>query len=250
MTLTHDDLTQLLEMVRAGGDVDLVRESVEMVLQALIEAEATEVIGAGPHERSETRTNQRNGSRARLLSTKAGDVELRIPKLRRGSFFPAVLERRRRIDRALNVVASRAVTPNHLYYGDAQPNEKQVGDKGIDGRVRFHADEGRIGQAFVSVKGGRALNPGMVRDLAGTVQRDQADMGILIALNEPTRGMREQADKSGSYEAELTGQTYPKIQLITVADLMAGKRPTMPTAILPYLKAKPRDPDQLTLDGA
>jgi Transposase, Mutator family len=92
VALTHDDLTQLMEMVRAGGDVDVVRESVELVLQALIEAEVTEVIGTGPHERTEARTNQRNGARARLLSTKAGDVELRIPKLRRGSFFPAVLE--------------------------------------------------------------------------------------------------------------------------------------------------------------
>jgi putative transposase len=108
VALTHDDLTQLLEMVRAGGDVDVVRESVEMVLQALIEAEATEVIGAAPHERTEQRTNYRNGSRARLLSTKAGDVELRIPKLRTGSFFPSVLERRRRIDRALFAVVMEA----------------------------------------------------------------------------------------------------------------------------------------------
>jgi putative transposase len=108
VALTHDDLTQLLEMVRAGGDVDVVRESVEMVLQALIDAEATEVIGAGPHERTETRTNQRNGARGRLLSTKAGDVELRIPKLRTGSFFPSVLERRRRIDRALFAVVMEA----------------------------------------------------------------------------------------------------------------------------------------------
>jgi len=108
VALTHDDLTQLLEMIRAGGDVDVVRESVEMVLQALIDAEATEVIGAALHERTETRTNQRNGARDRLLSTKAGDVELKIPKLRRGSFFPAVLERRRRIDRALFAVVMEA----------------------------------------------------------------------------------------------------------------------------------------------
>ena len=79
-----------------------------MVLQALIDAEATEVIGAGPHERTESRTNQRNGARGRLLSTKAGDVELRIPKLRTGSFFPSVLERRRRIDRALFAVVMEA----------------------------------------------------------------------------------------------------------------------------------------------
>ena len=80
----------------------------ELVLQALIEAEATEVIGAAPHERAETRTNQRNGHRSRLWSTKAGDVELAIPKLRRGSFFPSVLERRRRIDRALFAVVMEA----------------------------------------------------------------------------------------------------------------------------------------------
>lgn len=71
----------LLETLRAGGDVDLIRTSVELVLQALIEAEATGVIGAAPHERSDERTNYRNGHRPRLLSTKAGDIELKIPKL-------------------------------------------------------------------------------------------------------------------------------------------------------------------------
>jgi putative transposase len=92
----------------APAATSVVRESVEMVLQTLIDAEATEVIGAAPHERTEMRTNQRNGTRGRLLSTKAGDVELRIPKLRTGSFFPSVLERRRRIDRALFAVVMEA----------------------------------------------------------------------------------------------------------------------------------------------
>jgi putative transposase len=105
---SQSDVTELLDAIRAGGDLDVIRRSVEIVLQALIEAEATEVIGASPHERTETRTNLRNGARGRLLSTKAGDVELRIPKLRRGSFFPAVLERRRRIDRALFAVVMEA----------------------------------------------------------------------------------------------------------------------------------------------
>ena len=78
------------------------------MLQALIEAEATEQIGAGRYERTETRTTQRNGYRDRLLATKAGDVTLRIPKLRQGSFFPSILERRRRIDRALFAVVMEA----------------------------------------------------------------------------------------------------------------------------------------------
>jgi transposase-like protein len=88
VALSQSDLMELLDAIRAGGDLDVVRTSVEMVLQALIDAEVTEVIGAEPHERTPARTNQRNGSRARLLSTKAGDVELKIPKLRQGSFFP------------------------------------------------------------------------------------------------------------------------------------------------------------------
>ncbi len=93
MALSQFDLSELLDALRCGGDVDLIRSSVEMVLQALIDAEATEMIGAGRHERTPGRTNQRNGSRAKLLSMKAGDVELAIPKLRHGSFFPSILDR-------------------------------------------------------------------------------------------------------------------------------------------------------------
>ncbi len=110
MTLTQSDVSELLDAIRAGGDIDVIRKGVELVLQALIEGEATEAIGAERYERSDSRTNQRNGGRSRLLTTKAGDVELRIPKLRRGSFFPSILERRRRIDRALcSVVADACV---------------------------------------------------------------------------------------------------------------------------------------------
>jgi transposase-like protein len=68
----------------------------------------TAVIGAAPHERTDGRTAQRHGSRPRTLSTTAGDLELRIPKLRAGSFFPSVLEPRRRIDQALFAVVMEA----------------------------------------------------------------------------------------------------------------------------------------------
>ena len=108
MTLTQSDVTELLDAIRAGGDIDVIRKGVELVLQALIDAEATERIGASRYERTEGRTTWRNGSRERLLATKAGDVELRIPKLRRGGFFPSILERRRRIDRALFAVVMEA----------------------------------------------------------------------------------------------------------------------------------------------
>ena len=108
MTLSDTATAQLWETFRASGGAGLIREAVELVLQELIEAEAAEAVGAGRYERSETRTTQRNGHRPRLLATQAGDVELKIPKLRRGSFMPSVLEPRRRIDRALWAVVMEA----------------------------------------------------------------------------------------------------------------------------------------------
>ena len=108
MALPQSALSELLDAIRAGGDLDVVRRGVQLLLQELIELEASGVIGAARYERSETRTTHRNGSRTRLLSTKAGDVELHIPKLREGSFFPSLLEPRRRIDRALWAVVMEA----------------------------------------------------------------------------------------------------------------------------------------------
>jgi putative transposase len=108
VAITDTDLNELLTAIRAGGDIDVVRQGVALMLQALIDAEATTRIGADRFERTDSRTTQRNGTRDRLLSTKAGDVELKIPKLRQGSFFPSILERRRRIDRALFAVVMEA----------------------------------------------------------------------------------------------------------------------------------------------
>jgi len=108
VAITDTDLNELLTAIRAGGDIDVVRQGVALMLQALIDAEATARIGADRFERTDTRTTQRNGTRDRLLSTKAGDVDLKIPKLRQGSFFPSILERRRRIDRALFAVVMEA----------------------------------------------------------------------------------------------------------------------------------------------
>jgi len=108
MALSQSALSELLDAIRAGGSGDVLREALTLVLQELIELEAAQAIGAARYERTDERTTHRNGSRARVLSTKAGDVELRIPKLRSGSFFPALLEPRRRIDRALWAVVMEA----------------------------------------------------------------------------------------------------------------------------------------------
>src|SRR4051794_247515 len=108
MALDNAALLEVLEAMQAAGVEDRVRTAAQTIYQALIDAELTAVIGAGPWERSPERTAQRNGSRARTLTTTAGDLELQIPKLRAGSFFPSLLERRRRVDQALFAVVMEA----------------------------------------------------------------------------------------------------------------------------------------------
>ena len=108
MALDQSVLSELLDAFRTGEGLDLVREAVTLVAQELIESELSAHIGAERYERTESRTTERNGHRARVLSTKAGDVELAIPKLRKGSFFPSILEPRRRIDQALYAVVMEA----------------------------------------------------------------------------------------------------------------------------------------------
>jgi putative transposase len=108
MALDQSVLSALLDAFQSGQGLDLIKESVRTVYQELIETELTSAIGAGLYERSDDRTNERNGHRSRLLATKAGDLELAIPKLRKGSFFPSILEPRRRIDQALYAVVMEA----------------------------------------------------------------------------------------------------------------------------------------------
>jgi DNA modification methylase len=117
-----------------------------------------------------------------------------------------------------------------------QPNQKQVGDRGTDGVIRFATGRTDIGRALVSVKGGVSLNPAMVRDLKGTVETEKAEMGVLVTLGPPTRGMVEAANRSGTYT--LNGNPYPKLQMVSVAELLGGKRLDMPPTLTPYMTAQ------------
>ncbi|MCY0944250.1 IS256 family transposase [Streptomyces antarcticus] len=108
MALSQHDLLRLVESLRSADGLELVREVAQRLLQELIEAEATAQIGAEWGEQAETRTAYRNGHREKTVTTQAGDLELAIPKLRAGSFFPSLLERRRRIDQALYAVIMEA----------------------------------------------------------------------------------------------------------------------------------------------
>ncbi|MCL4437177.1 MAG: hypothetical protein M1503_04515 [Thaumarchaeota archaeon] len=122
----------------------------------------------------------------------------------------------------------------------ARPVEQKKGaDKGIDGRLYFfemttkkidrtHAiyimDEEKPKQIVFSVKSGK-LNVSYVRDLRGVVEREGAAIGVLISLNDPTQPMIDEAIAAGTYDVkEITGEKhYPKIQLLTIADLFNGK---------------------------
>ena len=107
--MAEDLSIALLDLLRNADPehrIDFFREAVERLAQSIIEAELTQVIGAERYQRCADRTNLRNGSRPRQLDTPAGTLYLEVPKLRRGTFLPTLLEPRRRADRALvNVVA-------------------------------------------------------------------------------------------------------------------------------------------------
>jgi putative transposase len=108
MALDQSALLELNEMMQSADGGELMRRLLGVMLQALVDAEATSFIGAEPHERTETRTTQRNGGRDKTVTTTAGDLTVKIPKVRTGSFFPALLEPRRRIDVALHAVVMQA----------------------------------------------------------------------------------------------------------------------------------------------
>ncbi len=106
MVTTKMELLELLSKAE-GGDVDFLREGVRVLAQALMEVEVSGQIGAAHNERTPDRVAWRNGYRPRDWDTRVGTVELQIPKLRQGSYFPSLLEPRRRAERALAAVVAQ-----------------------------------------------------------------------------------------------------------------------------------------------
>jgi putative transposase len=103
-----DDRMPLADLLQKSGDGDFLRSVAEAVLQMLMEADVEGVIGAGRHERSAERLTWRNGYRERTLDTRLGSLQLRIPKLRQGSYFPPFLEARKTSEKALIAVIQEA----------------------------------------------------------------------------------------------------------------------------------------------
>ena len=102
------DVLELLRKRGMDGDVDFLREALAVLVEGIMDAEASVKAGAGYGERSPNRVTQRNGYRSRSWDTRVGTMELRIPKLRDGSYFPSLLEPRRRSEKALLAVIQQA----------------------------------------------------------------------------------------------------------------------------------------------
>lgn len=98
---------------------------------------------------------------------------------------------------------------------------KKGADKGIDGRLYFHDGSGQTRQIVLSVKAGK-LHANYVRDLAGVMAAEKADIGVLISFGKPTQPMRSWAAGQGFYESPWG--KHPSLQLLTVAELLAGKQ--------------------------
>src|SRR5438552_18965798 len=114
-----DAMMSLRTLLEKSSDADLLREMVGFAAQRLMELEVESLTGAAHGERSPDRINQRNGYRDRVWETRAGAVELRIPKLRRSSYFPGFLVPRRMAEKALAAVIQVAYiqgVSNRLVY--------------------------------------------------------------------------------------------------------------------------------------
>lgn len=113
---------------------------------------------------------------------------------------------------------------------DAMPygGRKKGADGGIDGILYFKPDGRRTERALVSVKGGDHVGVPMIRDLHSAMVRDKATAAVFVTKALPTKPMEKEAAAAGRFTAPATGKSYPRLQIITLAELFAGRRPDLP----------------------
>lgn len=126
----------------------------------------------------------------------------------------------------------------------AESEKKKGGDKGIDGYIYFHDEPQKTKKIVIQVKSGH-VNPGQIRDLRGTVEREEAQIGVFITLSEPTKGMVNEAVSAGFYKSPGWGKDYPKIQILTIKELLGGKGIDYPPKTsTTFKKAKKHEADE------
>ncbi|MCF1502216.1 restriction endonuclease [Afifella sp. H1R] len=100
-------------------------------------------------------------------------------------------------------------------------------DRGIDGRIQFKNGAYGWGQIIISVKGGENVGVSAVRDLRGVIEREEAEMGVLVTLNEPTRQMVSEAAAAGFVSRSAHGR-LPRLQIVTAEEIVGGAMPSLP----------------------
>jgi DNA modification methylase len=113
---------------------------------------------------------------------------------------------------------------------------KRGADSGIDGIIPFIEGATERRRVMISVKAGN-LQPAFVRELKGVLERECESIGVLVTLREPTSAMQTEAVSAGSYHSDFWNRDYPRIQLITAAELLAGRRVEMPPQVSPFSQA-------------
>lgn len=195
-------LADLLD--KTGADSDFLREAIQLLAQALMELEVSRKIGAGRHERTSERATQRNGYRNRRWDTRVGTIDLRIPKLRQGSYFPSLLEPRRRAEKALVAVVQEA----YIHGVSTRKVDDLVQSLGMTGisksevsRLCSELDElveafrnrpltGRYPYLWLDAKyikvreGGRVLNMALVIAVGVTNAGEREVLGLDVGLTE------------------------------------------------------------------
>jgi transposase-like protein len=124
-------LSELLRKAMIEQDADFLKEGVRVFSQALMEIEVQEHVGAARHQRSAGRTGQRNGYRERAWDTRVGTVELKVPRVRDSSYFPSLLEPRRKAERALAAVVQEAYEVHGVSTRKVDELVKALGMRGI-----------------------------------------------------------------------------------------------------------------------
>ncbi len=116
--------------------------------------------------------------------------------------------------------------------GQPYGEKKKGADTGIDGYIYYMDEKNKIKKAIVSVKGGKTVGVSMIRDLGHVIEREKSDIGVFITLEHPTKPMEEEAAKKGFYHSPL-GKDYPRLQILTIEEILHGKTPDIPPWIAP-----------------
>ncbi|HTC49277.1 MAG TPA: DNA methyltransferase [Candidatus Aquilonibacter sp.] len=141
---------------------------------------------------------------------------------------------------ALGLVGARVAT-----------SAKKGADKGIDGRLYFHDEKGgKSKQVILSVKAGENVNVAHIRDLRGVLDREKADIGVLISMEKPSKPMVKEAADAGSYKSPFTEQRFPRIQILTVKQLLEGNQIAYPRLLDVTYKKAPKTREKQAVNMA